>query len=1263
MPSQDPALRYDRASDLKGDDSLSEIARLIAPGATVLDLGAATGSLGKHLSESKQCTVDGVEKDPRAAALARPHYRKLLELDLESAALADHFPAGAYDAIVCADVLEHLREPGAVLDQLAALLVPGGRALLSIPNVGYAGVVAGLLSGEFKYRSTGLLDETHLRFFTRASLLELLGQHGLRAASIRPLHLPVHFSEFRDTPIETLTPAVLRALLSHPDALAYQFIVEALPGTGIAPAASQRDAGPRFAVQLYWSLEGRVEESQSTIASGVMGEERQSIELQIPEMAKPPSALRLDVGDRPGFVRLHALSLVDADGGRLWEWDGLLTSLRNPRDARVLAGPLAGSLLCTSHDPSVELPVVPETLARLQHGGRLHAELSWPLSSDYAFATNLLEEHERAWQAERKTLFDALERMRGEVRGEVEKVGTVRGEVPGLARAAAGAEVRDELRRFGVARGALPKLTRNSEKLQRTAASLEAQQAALQHQMHLVAARLEALERPSLLRRILGTARRDLLPAHVDFELVPSGSLQDLGGGQWKATDEDPHFQLRPRGNRIPAGWVLLEIDLTLEEEGNLSPQVYLDAGLGFSERNILRLPRPVDGRIEVEVRLPPELRALRFDPTDRPGPFRLSRVRMRELGKVRVVLRFAAPLAKNLVAHPREVPALMGRAWSIFRSAGLGGLREALIESARKTGAARYATWVGQFDLLTSADRAAIAARIQALRSRPRISVLMPVYNTPKKWLRRAIDSVREQLYPDWELCIADDASTAPHVRRMLERAAESDPRIKLAFRETNGHISAASNSALQLATGDFVALLDHDDELSPHALYMLAEEICAHPDAELIYSDEDKIDAYGGRRDPYFKPDWNPDLLSSQNYVNHLSCYRASLIRRTGGFREGLEGSQDFDLLLRATRDLAPERIRHVPHVLYHWRSVEGSTAVDANNKRYAIEAGLRALRERHPDAEVSEGPFPTTYRVRHPLPAQPPLVSLLVPTRDARHLVEQAVNSIFEKTTYPRFEIVIIDNQSRDPAALEYFGDLEHAGQARVLRYDAPFNYSAINNFAVREARGEVVCLLNNDVEVIEPEWLTELVSQALREGIGAVGCKLLYPDNTIQHAGVIAGLFGVGGHVFREIPSYAPGYFARAQLVQDLSICTAACLAIRRKTYLEVGGLDEEKLAVAFNDVDFCLRLVKAGYRNLYTPGAVLYHHESASRGHENTPEKKERFRREVEVMKQRWGKTLEQDPAYNPNLSLESLQMELAWPPRAARPWTTRDAAE
>ena len=567
------------------------------------------------------------------------------------------------------------------------------------------------------------------------------------------------------------------------------------------------------------------------------------------------------------------------------------------------------------------------------------------------------------------------------------------------------------------------------------------------------------------------------------------------------------------------------------------------------------------------------------------------------------------------------------------------------------------YERWVTTYDTLTNDRLSAQRESSRHLPRRPLISVLVPVYNTPEKWLTKAIASVGEQTYSNWELCLADDASTAPHVRPLLEHYAAADPRIKVCFREKNGHISAASNSALALATGDFIALLDHDDELTPHALYEIAMAHNADPTADFFYSDEDKIDEEGHRHEPYFKPDFLPDLFLAQNYTSHLTVYRAALMRQAGGFRLGYEGSQDWDLALRVV-SLIPDfsKIRHIPKVLYHWRAIPGSTALLSSEKNYPVKAAHKALTDHFARLKqpVELIPVPGDHwRVKYPLPAQPPLVSLLIPTRNGLKFLQRCVDSILEKTTYPNYEILIVDNGSDDPATLDYFKTVAVKKSVRVVPFNAPFNYSAINNFAAKQANGTVLGLLNNDLEVINADWLHEMVAQALRPQIGCVGAMLYYPNDTIQHAGVIIGLGGVAGHAFRDFPRNTEGVFNRARLVQNYGAVTAACLVIRKSVFDQVGGLDEKSLAIAFNDVDFCLKVRAAGYLNLWTPFAELYHHESASRGVEDTPEKHERFRGEVETMMQRWEQELKHDPAYNPNLTLELTDFTLAAPPR---PW-------
>ena len=611
-----------------------------------------------------------------------------------------------------------------------------------------------------------------------------------------------------------------------------------------------------------------------------------------------------------------------------------------------------------------------------------------------------------------------------------------------------------------------------------------------------------------------------------------------------------------------------------------------------------------------------------------------------------------------SLARYPN--PSKLVRAsYRMLRTHGLAGFAQSLKFFFQ--GNLTYTKWIVSNDTLGDVDRTAIVRHMSSLKLRPLFSVLMPVYNTPEILLCRAIESVRAQIYTDWELCIADDASTEAHVWPALEAYARLDERIRIVRREQNGHISAASNTCLNLAGGDFVVLLDHDDELAAHALYMVAQEFNEKPWLDMFYSDEDKIDENGQRFDPYFKPDWNPDLFTAQNFVCHLAVYRTAVARHAGGFRAGYEGSQDWDLALRISESIPASHICHIPHVLYHWRAAAGSTALTIDEKPYAMEAGLAAVRDHLArtgrQATVSNA-TPTHLRVRYALPTPPSFVSIIIPTRDGLHLLRRCIDSVREKTRYSPYEILVVDNQSDDPATLAYLDSIEASGAARVLRYDRPFNYSAINNFAVKEARGEVLCLLNNDTEVISVDWLEEMVSQAMRPEIGVVGAMLYYPDDTIQHAGITLGIGGVAGHSYLGAHRGTAGYMNRACLVQNLTAVTGACMVVRRSVYDEIGGMDEHNLPVAFNDVDLSIKAIERGYRNLWTPFAELYHHESATRGTEDTHEKALRFRGEIIYMHSRWKHFLENDPAHNPNLTLDNNWPYFAAVSRAKKPWLT-----
>lgn len=561
------------------------------------------------------------------------------------------------------------------------------------------------------------------------------------------------------------------------------------------------------------------------------------------------------------------------------------------------------------------------------------------------------------------------------------------------------------------------------------------------------------------------------------------------------------------------------------------------------------------------------------------------------------------------------------------------------------------YAFWVEQYDQLTDEVIEAVRRRMLGLKKKPLISVVMPVYNPKAEWLQSAIESVRNQVYENWELCIADDFSPNEEIRKILKLYASIDNRIKTIFRTENGHISRASNSALALATGEWIALMDHDDLLPRHALTCVAEAINEKPHIRLIYSDEDKIDEQGRRTTPYFKCDWNLDLFRSQNMVCHLGVYQAELVKDLGGFRVGYEGSQDYDLALRCIEKLTPSQIHHIPRILYHWRIHAASTAASIDVKPYAVLAGEKALNEHLKRMKLNATALAVKfgYRLKYDLPTNLPLVSLIIPTRDGFDLLNTCIKSIEGRTTYKNYEIIIIDNGSTDNKTLNYLNELSSRKNIKILRDDRPFNYSELMNFGVGKAKGEIIGLVNNDIEVIAEDWLSEMVSHVVRPGVGAVGAKLLYPDGSNQHAGVVIGIGGVAGHAHKNLPGDSGGYFGRSMLIQSYTAVTAACLLVTKEAYNTVNGLNERDLKVAFNDVEFCLKLVDAGYTNIWTPYAELYHHESATRGDDMAPEKRKRFQQEAQYMINFLNGR--QDPAYSPNLTLDAEDLTLAWPPR------------
>ena len=684
-----------------------------------------------------------------------------------------------------------------------------------------------------------------------------------------------------------------------------------------------------------------------------------------------------------------------------------------------------------------------------------------------------------------------------------------------------------------------------------------------------------------------GKLAKRILPSRysVSGELVVRGR-----GNSYLVCDEPKPRDLRPRSGTISVrGWALAQ------------------RGVDAIQVEILGLPpvevKPSVARPDVK-KMHPEL-----DPTGRSG--------------------FIAEL--NTLPLPNARHTVFIRL--ISRSVVLAEVRTAVTIDHEKGFASDYDRWIHEFE---RPDDEVIELKLMSVRNRPVISILMPVYNTEPAELRAAIQSVLDQSYSNWELCIADDCSSHPEVREILDGFAQQDSRIKVVYRPEQGGISRAANAAWEMASGDFVCFLDHDDTLAPHALAYVCEALDKNPEADMIYSDEDKIDQHGKRFDPFFKPDWSPDLLLSENYICHLFVLRRDLGEKIGRMRPEYDGSQDYDLILRASEQAAS--IQHIPRILYHWRASEYSTATMIENKQYALDTARKALEQHCGNASracsIEPGAVMGRWRARYPIPAGT-RVSIIIASGGKVDVLRENIESIFGKTTYRDYEVIVIDNSRQN--AIEALVR-EQAQKYRNLRYldwrNKPFNYSAINNAAARQSESPVLLFLNDDTSVINGEWLEAMVELAIRPEVGAVGAKLLYPDGRIQHAGVIMGLYDNCGHAFKGLEGGSSHYFDFSDVIRNVSAITGACLMTRAEVFWQVGGFDEGQFAVAFNDIDLSLKIGNAGYRVLYTPHAQLHHYEAFTKTSKDLIPHPE----EVAAMRSNWDHIIVHDPYYSPNLT-------------------------
>ena len=788
-------------------------------------------------------------------------------------------------------------------------------------------------------------------------------------------------------------------------------------------------------------------------------------------------------------------------------------------------------------------------------------------------------------------------------------------------------------------------------------------------------AQLEAFEQGlSHLCETLAERRHNHLHAGHRLTAVTRGLLledwQDLAPGPDQAlslTSGDPWIIARPVDAITGEPLVRLELRGRRRDGEPLRPRVYLDYGDGVSEDAALGLYAAGPDAFMALICGVGSVRSLRIDPDDREGEVEVSSISLEPVSagalqgfaEASVAASADAPyalrLAKRLERRIFSTPPLLGsQAFALSRELNDGCF-------PLSPGYGGYEAWIARYATPDEADYRRMAEMSAGFAIQPRFSFVMPTYNTPLDLLRKCVSSMLSQTYRNFEICIADDASPRREVAEYLAGLAAIMPElVKFKRRSRNGHISEASNTALSLATGDFVVLIDHDDEIPDYTLFTVAKYINARPDAAILFSDEDKIDVEGRRSNPYFKSEFNEFLMYGHNMVSHLGVYRRSLIEKVGGFRKGLEGSQDYDLFFRCYEQIHPEQVVHIPHVLYHWRMIPGSTAISADQKDYAIVAAQGAINGHFERLGIplrsiaGRAPGVTDLTPAHFVDTP---VSIIIPTRDRLDVLKPCIDSVRATTDPATVEIIIADNGSSEPETLAYLDELQRTGAAKVVPLPGEFNFSAINNEAARQATGEILCFLNNDTEVISPTWLERGRALLSLPDVGAVGARLLFPDGTLQHMGIVLGMgdHGVAGTPHGGRLERDPGYIGKAWLTAEFSAVTAACMFLRKADFEAAGGFDSE-LAVAYNDVDLCLRIRQLGKKVVCDGLMMLTHKESQTRGSDKDDKNAVRLRNEMILFKRRWAEVLIDDPYYSPNLTLENALFYNSSPPRASRPW-------
>ncbi|QVK17123.1 glycosyltransferase [Mycoplasmatota bacterium] len=1233
--------KYDFELNLNAENSLSLIAKEIKPSSIVLEFGPAHGRLTKYLNEELNCQVYIVEIDETAILDATRYAVDYVIGDIEEYHWVEKFKGVKFDYILFADVLEHLYNPHKVIEVSKDLLKDDGSFLMSVPNVAHNSILIDLFNDKFNYNEIGLLDNTHIRFFTYRSILDFfkkldlvqVKQFGTKA-SVNEIEIKNTYS---DLPLE-----VAKYLKTKKYGEIYQFVFRLQKLSYVKEHNIQvhndiiKENNYYFA-QLYIDLGNGFTEQDSIKYYNL--ENNNIIEFDLTSY-KGIEGLRFDPINTNGIVQLDKIEFYDANHKEI-KLTYHTNSIYN----------IEQTYFFIDIDPQINFESKSYEIKKIKISYKL-IDFEIDLSTVDSFKLNA-----QYIKNKENMLINQLNELDQKNKQVIELEKLVNTLNENLQ------EIKYEMNHK---QKVINDLQENTIQLNNNILEKNNQVTAISKNYEVIQKKYETFKKNTMnLNAYITELIQELSYVYRSFSWQITyffkNSFNFLRGQKKHNSSEIM--------THIDDKTIYMHIDNCFIKGKNL--YVY---GWSFHKKNELNISI-----------LSPSYKCCQLEKCKRDDVFNsfegkydsaLNSGFIIQINKIqkkdKVIIRFFADndlhekiieINTRMIFKKRKSTISKFRyvfSWKNFTNTLKYQRKHGLIKTIRHAKGFLFKQEIMNYDSFKvyqewinnneKYNKEKCIKEIKSFKYQPKISIIMPVYNVEKKWLEKCIESIRNQYYFNWELCIADDHSTYKYIKTFLNFFTKLDPRIKVIYREKNGHISRASNSALTLASGDFIALLDNDDELPPFSLYEIVKALNVNPGLDLIYSDEDKIDINGKRSDPHFKPDYSPDTILSSNYISHLGVYRKSIVDEIGGFRTGYEGSQDYDLLLRFLEKTSTDKIIHIPKILYHWRMIEGSTAMNNTSKNYAYVAGKKALEDtilrRNLKANVIEHNEVPYYMMDYKL-IEDDFISIIIPTKDHADLLEKCLISIYEKSTFKNYEIIIVDNGSIETDTLNLF---EHYKQTyknfRVIRLDIPFNYSKLNNEAAKIAKGNLLLLLNNDIEVITPNWLEIMAGYAKQNHIGAVGAKLLYPDQTIQHGGVILGIGGIANHAFLNHHRTSPGYYARLKVPYNYSAVTAACLLISKEKFFEVHGLEEE-LQVAFNDVDLNLKLLEKGYYNIFLPQVELYHYESKSRGKDDSPKKIKRFHGEIKFMERKWSSIIKKDPYYNINLSKEDTDFKIS----------------